>query len=141
MCILLVTSEYMDYATFMAARTYKSAYGSQASQENNARIVFNSYTDKISGVARKFTMSPVQLDSNDEQTWGIEASYSIDMFYLPPLFAGDGVPPSELRLTSEAHLGREPGFQECLDYFANYIKDLGVADMDQLVEEMDDNGC
>ena len=141
MCILLVTSEYMDYATFMAARTYKSAYGSQETQEANSKIVFDSYTDKISGIARNFSLNYVQLDQNDAQTGGVEASYDIDMFYLPPLFVGDDMPPSKLRLTSEAHLGREPGFQECVDYFTNYIKDIGVADMDQFIEDMDDNGC
>jgi len=141
LCILLVTSEYMDYATFMAARTYKSAYGSEESQQTNARTVFDTYTQNIQGVARKFTLDFVQTDPQDEQTKGVESAYSIDLFYLPPIFMPGDTPPSELRLTSEAHLGREPGFQDCLDFFSNYVRRLNVPGMERFSEEMDDNGC
>lgn len=141
LCILLVTSEYMDYATFMAARTFKSAYGSEQSQQNNAQIVFDSYTQKIQGVARKFSLNFTQTNPDDEQTKGVEASYSMDLFYLPPIFVPGDIPPSELRLTSEAHLGREPGFQDCLDFFAGYVRKLNVPGMERFSEEMDDNGC
>jgi hypothetical protein len=141
MCILLVTSEYMDYATFMAARTYKSGYGSEASQEANARIVFDAYTQKIQGVARNFTLSFIQTDPQDPQTGGVEASYDIDMFYLPPIFVTGEQPPSRIRLTAEAHLGREPGFEECLNYFAEFTNRLGIPNMGAISEDMDDNGC
>lgn len=145
MCILMVTSEYMDYVTFMVARTYKSAYGSEQSQESNARVVFDTYTEKVQGIARNFSLNYTQTDPADPHTGGVEASYDIDMFYLPPVFVGaDGqneVPPSRIRLTAESHLGREPGFQECLDYFSKFVRDLGVPGMENFSEEMDDNGC
>ena len=144
LCILLVTSEYMDYATFMAARTYKSAYGSEQSQEANARTVFDSYTSKVQGVARQFSLSFIQTQPGDEQTKGVEASYTMDLFYLPPIFVGASgadVPPSVLRLTTESHLGREPGFEDCHNYFEGYVRQLNVPGMDRFIDEMDDNGC
>lgn len=141
MCILMVTSEYMDYATFMAARTYKSAYGSEASQEANARIVFDAYTNNVQGIARNMQLNFTEANPGDPKSGGVEAYYDIDMFYLPPVFISDDPPPSRIRLTAEAHLGREPGFQDCEDFFTRFIRDLNIANMDQFSSEMDDNGC
>lgn len=140
-CILMVTSEYMDYATFMAARTYKSAYGSEASQEANARIVFDAYSNNVQGIARNIQLNFSEANPGDPKSAGVEAYYDIDLFYLPPIFVGADAPPSRIRLTAEAHLGREPGFQDCENFFVNFIRELNIANMDQFVSEMDDNGC
>lgn len=140
LCVLMVASEYIDYATFMAARTFKAAYFDRSEQENNARRVFNNYVNRIEGIARNFDLQPVQLDPSDEQTWGLVASYDIDLFYLPPLFVpGERV--STIRLTSEAHLGRDPGFDECRNYFRTFLQTLSVGNVEQLIDDMEDNGC
>ena len=47
--LLLVVSDYIDYATFMAARTYKSAFDSPETQEQNAQAVFDSYIEPRAG--------------------------------------------------------------------------------------------
>jgi len=140
-CILLTTSEYIDYATFMAARTYKSSYGSENSQESYARLIFDSYAQKVQGIARNFNVEFSKTDPQSQQTGGVSASYDIDMFYLPPIFITGNAPPSKIRLTAEAHLGREPSFQECLDFFSNFAKKLNIQGMDNFTDEMDDNGC
>src|SRR5688572_2523393 len=66
--IVLVTSEYIDYATFMAARTYKSAYGGRAAQQQKAKDVFSQYTGNVQGIARNFKLEFVNAEPNDEQT-------------------------------------------------------------------------
>lgn len=140
-CILMVTSEYMDYATFMAARTYKSAYGSEASQEANARVVFDAYTNNVQGIARNIRLNFTEANPGDPKSAGVEAYYDIDMFYLPPVFIGADAPPSRIRLTAEAHLGREPGFQDCENFFTSFVRQLNIPNMEQFASEMDDNGC
>jgi hypothetical protein len=140
--ILLVVSEYMDYATFMAARTYKAGLSSEAYQQNYARdSVFKAYTDKIEGIARNFDIQFVQLDPSDEQSKGAVASYDIDLFYLPPLFVtGNDRPLSTIRLQSQAFLGRDPTFEECFGYFQRFSSQFGL-NLDGLLGQMDDNGC
>lgn len=140
--ILIVTSEYLDYATFMAARTYKSGFSSKEYQQRYAEQIFNTYADKVNGVARNFELRFVKADDNDDQTEGIVTNYTIDMFYLPPVFIQGNIPPSAIRLTSEAHLGRDPAFQDCQDYFNSFAQQfrLGIEGTG-LVQQMDDNGC
>lgn len=139
--ITLVVSNYLDYATFMAARTYKAGYEDKDDQISNAREVFFGYANKVAGIARNFTIDFQKTDAGDEQTDGVITSFDIDLFYLPPLFISDGFP-SRIRLFSEAHLGRDPGARECLDYFTNFSRRLGLGiDGTGLISQMEDNGC
>lgn len=141
LCVLLVTSDYMEYATFMAARTYKSAYGSVNDQEENARQVFNQYADYVSGIARNFKIVFGDLEEGNPTSGGVSTSWDLDLFYLPPLFLGNNPVPSRMTLGSETYLGREPNYQDCIGYFEKFVSDLNVPNMDKFVEEMDDNGC
>ena len=141
--LMLVVSEYMDYATFMAARTYKAGAGDRTNQQANAETVFNQYTRFITGngLARNVTLNFTDAQANNEQTGGATASYDLDMFYLPPVFTGNNAVPSRIRLSSETFLGREVGVFECKNFFAQFVRSLNIPNMDRFTEEMDDNGC
>ncbi len=138
--ILFVVSDYVEYATFMAARTYKSGASRQPIQQRNAEIVFNSYFDKIQGLARRPNLEFVRTEQDNVRTEGILASYDIDLFYLPPVFAGNLGTPSRIRLNSETHLGRDPSHEECRTFFTNFGQSAGVSDPN-ILEMMEDNGC
>jgi len=145
--ILLATSDYIDYATFMAARTYKSAYNNDATKYNNAQKVFNSYVSKVQGIAQNVTLSQptsspfVSDPAQQKQTTGLIATYAINLFYLPPLFLFGKQPPSILNLATEAHLGSDPGLEDCANYFSQWTSQMGVQLDPGLLEEMTDNGC
>jgi hypothetical protein len=139
MGIVFVVASYLDYATFMAARTYKTGAFQQSSQERAAREVFNGYFDKVNGIARNPQLQFVRTDPNSVRTEGLVASWDIELFYLPPFFVGTNVPPSTIRLTSEAHLGRDPSSAECQGFFSNFASRLGVGE--EFAEIMEDNGC
>ena len=139
--ILIVTSEYVEYATFMAARTYKSMFGTPDVQEQNARTVFNSYIKNVNGIARNFNLEFVNGNSGNQDA-GVVATYDIDMFYLPPVFLKDGSPPSKITLQAEAHLGRDTNNSECQDFFNTLSQKLGFGiEGTVLAGQMEDNGC
>lgn len=138
--ILFVVSDYIEYATFMAARTYKSGASRQPIQQRNAEIVFNSYFDKVQGIARRPNLEFIRTEEDNVRTEGLMASYDIDMFYLPPVFVGGGGTPSRIRLNSEAHLGRDPSHEECRSFFTGFGQRVGVTDPN-ILEMMEDNGC
>ena len=141
--LMLVVSEYMDYATFMAARTYKAGAGDRSNQQANAETVFNQYTQFITGngLARNVSINFANAQGNNEQTGGAVSSYDLDMFYLPPLFAGSNSVPSRIRLSSETYLGREVGVFECKNFFSQFVRRLNIPNMERFTDEMDDNGC
>ena len=77
-------------------------------------------------------MKFVNADPENQQTGGVTVSYDIDMFYLPPVFVTKGAAPvSRITLDSETHLGREPGFNECLDFFDRFGQTSGAGDITQ----------
>jgi Flp pilus assembly protein TadG len=139
MSIVFVVSSYLDYATFMAARTYKAGAFEPASQERAARSVFLAYFDKVNGIARNPQLEFVRTQANNVRTEGIVTSWNIDLFYLPPVFLGANGPTSAIRLTSEAHLGRDPSSAECSDFFVSFLRRFGVGE--EFVSDMEDNGC
>lgn len=139
LAMLFAISSYMDYATFMAARTYKTGAFKESSQFRNAQTVFNSYFDKVSGLARKPSLEIVRTDPTSVRTEGLLASYDVDLFYLPPVFMGSNTPGSVLRLNTEAHLGRDPSFEECQNFFTSFAAKFGVSS--DYAELMEDNGC
>lgn len=142
LAIVLTVSEYMDFATFMAARTYRSGTSSPEYQRAGAEsVTFKQYTDKISpSIARNFRLEFKKLDPNDENTQGLVASYDMDLFYLPPIFVMKDQPVSSITLTSEAYLGRDPTAIECQNFFKTLTQKLGI-DINERVDLMDDNGC
>lgn len=146
---VLILSQYMDYATFMAARTYKAAHGDAQEQQQQAQTVFTSYTRLVLGSGLVKRVSPLQfikVDPNgrDHQTEGVRAQYDLDLFYLPPLFITGRAPSSGITLTSESFLGRDPNYDECTSFFKRFTDRLGIqmqfgnADYSA---RMEDNGC
>lgn len=129
--VTLVASEYVDYATFMAARTYKSASFSRQIQQQQASNVFNQYLNPINSIV----LSP-KIDFNEN---GVQSSYQVDLFYLPPLFVTSGSPPSRIELRSETILGRDPSLGECKNFFLNFAN--AFADGANFAYLMEDNGC
>lgn len=141
LCVLLISSEYMDYATFMAARTLKASYDKPDTQDSNARTVFSQYANKLSPVVRNFN---VQINGEGPQA-GVRVEYEADLFYLPPIFVSGAIP-SRLRLSTQTRLGREPNFNVCDSsnpdsYFLKFINHFQIQGMDSLVGQMEDNGC
>lgn len=139
--ITLVASEYVDYATFMAARTYKSGNIDLESQKFAAQRVFTSYMNPLQSIIRNPKLTFPSGSGN--QTEGVKGDYEVDLFYLPPLFIKAGeMPISGLALSSETKLGRDPSLDECLDFFVNFGNkfNLGI-DQTLFINLMDDNGC
>lgn len=137
--ILLVVSDYLEYATFMAARTYKAGASRPEIQQRNAELVFNSYFEKIQGIAKRPSLEFMRTEQDNVRTEGLVASYDMDMFYLPPVFSGTEVP-SRIRLNSEAHLGRDPSAEECRAFFTGFASKAGISD-GAFISMMDDTGC
>jgi Flp pilus assembly protein TadG len=142
LAITLIVSDYLEYATFMAARTYKAGASSKAKQEEHAQLVFDTYFQKIQGIARNpAPLSFIAADANDNQTQGVLASYTVDLFYMPPVFITQGSPGSTMNLNAEAHLGRDPSFEDCIGFFEEFgQKVLGIQN-GALVDQLEDNGC
>lgn len=139
--ILIVTSEYVEYATFMAARTYKSMFGSPEVQQGNAEKVFRAYVQNVEGIARNIQIEFVNGNSGNQDA-GVVATYDIDMFYLPPVFLKGNMPPSTIRLQAEAHLGRDSTNSECQEYFNTFSQQFGLGvEGTVLAGQMEDNGC
>lgn len=142
LAITLIVSDYLEYATFMSARTFKAGASNRAKQEEHAQLVFDKYFEKVQGISRNpAKLSFLAADGNDEQTQGILVSYDIDLFYLPPVFITEGAPASVIRLNAEAHLGRDPPFEECQRFMDDFAaKTLGIQDQN-LFDQLEDNGC
>jgi len=138
--ITLVASEYVDYATFMAARTYKSGNIDLESQQSAAQRVFNSYMNPLQSIIRNPRLSFLPSGAAN-QTEGVKSNYEVDLFYLPPLFVKGGSP-SRLQLSSETQMGRDPSLKDCQDFFINFgnINNLGIGETFN-TNLMDDNGC
>lgn len=144
----LVLSQYMDYATFMAARTYKAAHSSPQNQRERARRVFLDYFEPVKANALVKSVSELQFitaepGGREHQSEGVRVTYEVNLFYLPPLFAKDQIS-STLTLTSESFLGRDPTNEECKNFFSDFANRIGVnlrSGGGDLTSRMEDNGC
>lgn len=141
---VLVLSQYMDYATFMAARTYKAAHGDFGSQITKAQEVFDAYVSPVKGSGLVRNVSSLQftkINAGDRPNLseGLRVNYDLNLFYLPPLFAKNKVD-SVITLTSESFLGRDPNYEECVGFFKEFTSRLRI-DVRELVGQMEDNGC
>lgn len=140
--ITLVASEYVDYATFMAARTYRSGNITMQDQKDAAERVFAQYMAPVTSIIHspKLNFTPSVAGNRLE---GVTSGYEVDLFYLPPLFIRKGTAPvSRLPLQSEALLGRDPSLKDCLDFFQGFANanNLGVGGT-VFINFMEDNGC
>lgn len=138
--MLLTISDFIEYATFMAARTYKAGFSSEARQRENARIVFDSYFKFVQGLARKPNLEFYPDGPNQKHDGGVIASYEMDLFYIPPLFVLGETIKNRVTLNAEAHLGRDPTFEEVRGYFSDFLQKNGINDPGNLADQMDDNG-
>ncbi|MFM8268778.1 MAG: TadE/TadG family type IV pilus assembly protein [Pseudomonadota bacterium] len=141
---VLVLSQYVDYATFMSARTYKAAHGDAGSQVSKAQEVFEAYIAPVRAMGLVRNVSSLEftkINPGDRPNLseGVRVNYDVNLFYLPPLFAKNKVN-SAITLTSESFLGRDPNFDECVDFFKNFTNRLGI-NVQDLVGQMEDNGC
>lgn len=145
LAMVLVISQYMDYATFMAARTFKAAYGSINDQQRNAQEVFNTYASRVTGNGLIRSAPQIEFfeaEPGNPATAGARSTYELDLFYLPPLFVQGRTIPSRIVLTSEAALGREPNNDECFGFFNTLSQRLGLGiEGSGFIDQMDDNGC
>jgi len=142
--MLLVISDYVEYATFMAARTYKSGFSREPIQRANAETVFRAYFQYVDGLARNPKLEFYPEDANNQHDGGLIVSYEMDAFYLPPLFLLGEVVDPRITLTAEAHLGRDPSFEEVCGasgFFGDFVQKAGVNNAGNIAEQMDDNGC
>ena len=146
LAFVLILSQYMDYATFMAARTYKSAHGDRASQEAKAFNVFREYVTPVENSAMiKNIRGPIFLNpgGREHRSEGVRVEYDVNLFYLPPLFAKNRLD-SVITLTSESYLGRDPNYDECFNFFRSFTNRLGISMRNgsaDLTGQMEDNGC
>lgn len=138
--ILFVVSDYVEYATFMAARTYRSGAFSESRQRQSASDVFNAYVSKVEGIAKNFNIQFSQAQSRFQMTSGVRVTYTMPLFYMPPIFAGN-VGPSTTTLTTESYLGRDPSVTECQNFFTQFISSLGLNINTGYANLMDDSGC
>lgn len=156
LCMGMVLSEYVEYATFMAARTYKAAYTGPNNQREYADRAFRNYfyfqgrpdQPKIPETLLKVG-SPQFEDGGprgDQKTAGVRVDYEVPFFYLPPIF----LPPADqseignstkLTLTARSYLGREPTLEEVKGAMQRIAGDKKLFDStSKLIEQMDDNG-
>jgi hypothetical protein len=140
--ITLVASEYVEYATFMAARTYRSGNSDINNQQQAAKRVFDQYMAPVSSIIHspKLNFTPAVPGTRLE---GVTSGYEVDLFYLPPLFIRNGkAPVSRLPLQSESLLGRDHNVVDCQNFFINFANrnNLNVGDS-VFINFMEDNGC
>ena len=141
LALTIIASEYMDYVTFMAARTYKSGFDSKEVQFRNAQRVFNSYVSKVDGIIFNPTIEEIPVEPENEQRAGLVSNYQVDLFYMPPIFVGEAVPNGRITLQSESRLGRDPSARECTNYFEEFSQRLGLDLGGAFLSQMADNGC
>ena len=134
--LLMGISNYIQYATFMAARAYLSSGPTQADQSNRAHSVINMMVKKganspgqdrfptvIKGAngtddtSVGLSIDPDPFNKSDYSfSWiqGIRYEFQGRVFILP--FGTSFSPKSQqntLSFTSETFLGREPSYSEC----------------------------
>jgi len=149
LAFVLVLSQYMDYATFMAARTYKAAHGDPLNQQQKARAVFDQYVQPVLSTSLVKSVSPlvfIQATPGGREYFseGVRATYTLNFFYLPPLFVTGRQPSSLITLTSENFLGRDPNYEECFSFFEAFTERFGIVMKSggaDLTSRMEDNGC
>lgn len=148
LAFVLILSQYVDYATFMAARTYKSAHGDVSAQQRKAQEVFQEYMRPVIGSSLVKTMPNLVFTEaipgdRANRSEGVKATYELNLFYLPPLFVTEGVS-SGITLTSESFLGRDPNYDECNNFFSDFVARFGInmrSGNSDLTSRMEDNGC
>ena len=157
--LVLGWANYTQYATFMAARAYLSAGANPGDQEDRARSVLShmvkmgdgSSQDRFPMIAKGYgggnpmgaQIGPSQnFDrTNYNLSWmqGVRYTFRSRIFLLPLGKQGQttqGLPDTDLSLTSESWLGRDPTYSECMTYMNSTFG--GTVSGKQVLI---DNGC
>lgn len=141
LCLGLAWGSYVQYATFMAARAYLSAGPSRADQMERAENVLrrmvkrgsSSSEDRLPSIARGEGGGDLrgaeigpgsEYDPNDpSKAWmdGVRYTFRSRLF-LAPL---GGASANGVTFTSEAWLGREPSYEECISAMRGAVFDNG----------------
>jgi hypothetical protein len=159
LAILLVTSEYMEYAAFMAARTYRTGYSTEQSQRQRADLVARQYIANVLNLVSNGNADVQVLDGDNPGAprldnavsdkgglAGVQIRWRMPLFYLPPIFAGTFIDPN-IDLVSESYYGRDPSAEEACDpdrgYFRRFLQGVPLrnADPGAVASQMEDNGC
>jgi hypothetical protein len=153
-CLVFSFGNYVQYATFMAARSYLSAGKDVSDQEKRARFVlgymlkrsaYQTRADKFPSIAKGFKgadsdfpgldLGPGSLyrEGSDDTLWMLGVRYTFTSKLFPIAIgklkgAGSAEAKGEIELTSESWLGKEPSADEC------------ISAMEQ-INGIFDNGC
>lgn len=133
--LVFAFGNYVQYATFMAARSYLSAGPDSQDQEQRARYVigtmlkrsaFQTRTDKFPSIAKGYGgdgefpgllvgRGSMYQENNDDTLWmtGVQYTFSGKLFPVPLGRSSNGTSLTSLQLTSESWLGRDPTDSEC----------------------------
>jgi len=160
LAILMVTSEYLEYAAFMAARTYRTGYSTAASQKQRADLVARQYVANVGNLLSGVPNIEV-IDGNETGVpnlanvgpkgagiAGVRISYRMPLFYLPPVFAGSFADPN-ISLVTESFYGRDPSADEACggddSFFRRFLQrvapNLNGTNPALVAGQMEDNGC
>jgi Flp pilus assembly protein TadG len=150
-------ANYIQYATFMAARAFLSAHPSEGEQKRAAASVLDAMlrpggsevfgsiakpsegTGDIPGATIGAT-SRVELRATNSRrkAWeqGVQYKFKTKLYMVPLIRPKPSKDGSGLELISETYLGREPTADECVKYLKKRQTDLGI--QKPLIF---DNGC
>jgi hypothetical protein len=141
LCLGLAWGNYVQYATFMSARAYMAAGQNREDQVERAENVLRrmvkrgsrSSEDRLPSIARGEGGGDLrgaeigpgsEYDANDpSKAWmdGVRYTFRSRLF-LAPL---GGASANGVTLSSEAWLGREPSYEECVGAMQGAIFDNG----------------
>lgn len=134
--LVFAWGSYVHYATFMSARAYESGGVTEADQQERAASVIKSTLkksnaegqDRLPFIAKGVgggDLTGASIGAHDQfngrertLSWleGVRYSFKSKLFLTPLGGASGGAARNSLTLTSESWLGRDPSFQECLDF-------------------------
>ena len=139
LCLVFSFGNYVQYATFMAARSYLAAGPSVSDQEERARFVlgymlkrsaYQTRVDKFPSIAKGHGGSnsdfpgvdigrgTLYKETNDDSLWMLGVRYTFTSKLFPISFGKSKGSDSKgtqgsIELTSESWLGKEPATDEC----------------------------
>jgi hypothetical protein len=140
LAMFFAVSSYIQYATFMSARTFFAASDSKQTQMENAKTVFRGMMDhrEFKGFIKPVDGEDPQVNFAENPTerglsWkdGVSYQFKGKIPLAPFGITGDD---AWINLTSESWLGREPTYFEC----KQQLSEGGQGGKSQITF---DNGC
>ena len=157
-------ANYVQYATFLASRAYMAGARSQEAQTNAAvttldRMLYKGGEDRFKSIIKavetdgltplkgamiggpritKSTVAETRL-KNWEQ--GVTYKFKARLYMLPFIKVSDSPGGGYVELESQSWLGREPSFNECMDYMNKKTGPMGSLRSQITGAFLIDNGC